>query len=235
MLMSYWEEIAMLLRKLVVVGLVGFVSLAANIATAEDAGVPNSTYVGVDNANLVDPSDAFQNRFALSLNEAAAPRFSNFTSSAPPQAGRNSNYRRYEVEFVARNESGLDVAFAQSAGVGFDRQGDVDRQSRGSELRFGRVDRDRPSSAPTWYFFAASEDEALTWRPGSRNDFGGQGSSFSLQDRVEIGDIQAGITYEQYGVQASLAYVEREVSVRVGRETISQEENFAGFTLTMRH
>mgnify|MGYP000142924356 CR=1 FL=1 len=226
----------MLLRKLVVVGLVGFVSFAANIATAEDAGVAHSTYVGVDNANFVDPSDAFANRFDLSFNEASAARFSSLASSSTPsRAGRSGDYRRYEVEFVARNERGLDVAFAQSAGVGFNRQGDVDRESRGSELRLGRVNRDRPSSEPTWYFFAASEDEALTWRPGTRNDFGGQGSSFSLQDRVEIGDIQAGITYEQYGVQASLAYVEREVSVRVGRETISQDEDFAGFTLTMRH
>ena len=61
----------MLLRKLVVVGLVGFVSFAANIATAEDAGAPNSSFVGVDNANFVDPSAAFANRFDLGFNEAA--------------------------------------------------------------------------------------------------------------------------------------------------------------------
>jgi hypothetical protein len=35
-------------------------------------------------------------------------------------------------------------------------------------------------------------------------------------------------------VQASLAYVEREVNVRTGSQNFSQDERFAGFTLTMR-
>ena len=87
----------------------------------------------------------------------------------------------------------------------------------------------------SWYFFAASEDEALTWRPGVRNDFGGSSSSFALQERVEVGDMQAGISYESNGWEASLAYVEREVSFRSGSRTISQDEDFTGFTLTMRH
>lgn len=96
--------------------------------------------------------------------------------------------------------------------------------------------RDLPSAEPRWYFFAASEDEALVWQPGQRNEFGGSGSSFALQDRVEIGDMQVGITYERYGIQASLAYVEREISVRtVGSQGFKQDENFAGFTLTMRN
>ncbi|MBC7767870.1 MAG: hypothetical protein H7124_03715 [Phycisphaerales bacterium] len=226
----------MLLRRLVVVGLVGFVSLAANIATAEDAGAPHSTFVGVDNAIFVDPSDVFVSRFDLSFSETSEARFSGFTPS-PPSAEENgsSDYRRYEVELFARTSSGLDVSFAQSAGLGFNRQGDIERESRGSELRFGRVRRDETTSEPTWYFFAASEDEALTWRPGTTNDFGGRGASFTVQDRVEIGDMQAGVTYERDGWQASLAYVQREVSVRTGARTVSQDEDFTGVTLTMRH
>lgn len=226
----------MLLRKLVVVGLVGFVSLAANIATAEDAGDPHSTFVGVDNANFVDPSDAFPNRFDVSFGEASETRFISFAPAPSRGASQtSSDYRRYEVELVASAGRGLDVSFAQRAGVGFNRQGDVERQSRGSELRFGRVRSDAPSSEPTWYFFAASEDEALTWRPGVRNEFGGQSSSWTVQDRVEIGDMQAGVTYERDGWQASLAYVQREVSVRTGARTVSQDEDFTGVTLTMRH
>ncbi|MDZ4692743.1 hypothetical protein [Terricaulis sp.] len=226
----------MLLRKLVVVGLVGFVSFAANIATAEDAGAPNSTFVGVDNANFVDPSAAFANRFDVGFSEISSARFSQFTPSPErSRDDRGSDYRRYEVELIARGAGGLDVSFAQSAGLGFNRQGDVERESRGSELRFGRVGQQRQSSEPTWYFFAASEDEALTWRPGARTEFGGPGSSFTVQDRVEIGDLQAGVTYERDGWQASLAYVEREISVRSGARTISQDEDFTGITLTMRH
>lgn len=225
----------MLLRKLVVVGLVGFVSLAANIATAEDAGAPHPSFVGVDNANLVDPNAVFANRFDVGFSEASPARFSQFTPTDQARDARGGDYRHYEVELVARGAGGLDVSFAQRAGLGFNRQGDVDRQSRGSELRFGRVEQQRHSREPTWYFFAASEDEALTWRPGVRSEFGGQGAGFNVQDRVEIGDLQAGVTYERDGWQASLAYVEREVSVRSGARTISEDENFAGFTFTMRN
>ncbi|GIK48890.1 MAG: hypothetical protein KJZ75_18165 [Hyphomonadaceae bacterium] len=225
----------MLLRKLVVVGLVGFVGFAANIATAEDAGAPHSAFVGVDNANLVDPSAAFPDRFSLSFGDAEDARFSSLAAALAVAAdSRDSDYRRYEVELVA-HAAGFDVAFAQRAGLGFNRHGDIERESRGSELRFGRVHRDQPSSEPKWYFFAASEDEALTWRPGVRSEFGGPGAAFAMQDRVEIGDLQVGVTYERRGWQASLAYVEREISVRTGARTVSQDEDFAGFTLTMRH
>jgi hypothetical protein len=97
------------------------------------------------------------------------------------------------------------------------------------------VDADERSDRPTWYVFAASEDEALTWRPGVRNEFGGVSSSFGLQQRVEIGDMQAGITYERNGWQASFAYVEREISARNGSQTVYQDESFTGVTLTLRH
>jgi hypothetical protein len=229
----------MLLRKLVVVGLVGVISFAANIATAEDAVAPSATFVAVDGVSFIDPNQAFADRFDLSISTgAAAPRF---TSLAPSQPGarEDADYRRYEVELIATGAAGFEVAFAQRGGIGFNDQGDIERETRGSELRLGRglrnMPRNQPSATPTWYIFAASDDEALVWRPGMRTEFGGSGSSFALQDRVEIGDIQAGITYEQNGWQASLAYVEREISVRSGSRTFTQDEDFAGFTLTMRH
>jgi hypothetical protein len=229
----------MLLRKLVVVGLVGLVSFAANFATAEDAGAPKSNYVGLDGVNFVDPSDVFSdNRFELSVGEAEAPRFVNLTPSLTREARRDAEYRRAEVAVTARDVSGFDVSFAQRAGVGFNREGDVESRSRASELRLGRrlgSRRDRPSSEPRWYIFAASEDEALTWGPADRTEFGGSRSSFSVQDRVEIGDMQAGITYERDGWQASLAYVQREISVTTGARTYYENEDFAGLTWTMRH
>lgn len=228
----------MLLRKLVVVGLAGVFSFAASIATAEDAVAPGPALAAIDGVSFADPTQAFADRFDLSFAEAPAARFANL-GPAEPDARRRDDYRRYEVELIAAGAAGFDVSFAQRGGVGFNREGDIERESRASELRLGRglrdMPRDRPSATPSWYIFAASEDEALIWRPGARSEFGGSGSSFALQDRVEIGDIQAGITYEQHGWQASLAYVEREISVRTGSRTVTQDEDFAGFTLTMRH
>jgi hypothetical protein len=228
----------MLLRKLVVVGLVGFVSFAANIATAEDAVDQSTTLYAIDGVDLADPSQPISTRFQVSSTDRTSGRFS---SLAPAQAsyGAHRNQRGYALEFVTPGLSGLNVSFAQRGGVGFNEQGDIDRESRASELRLGRgldVERNRPSAEPRWYFFAASEDEALTWRPGSRREFGSTGGpSFALQDRVELGDMQAGITYERYGIQASLAYVEREFTVVSGSQSWSQDENFAGLTITMRN
>jgi hypothetical protein len=229
----------MLLRKLVVVGLAGFFSLAANIATAEDAVGPAATFVGVDDVSFSDPSAAFPNRFQINLGPGDERRFAQLGPSDPSSSRADRDERRYELSVIASAASGIDVAFAQRGGLGFNEQGDIERHSRGSELRLGRglrdMPRDTPSATPKWYIFAASEDEALIWRPGMRTEFGSSGGGFALQDRVEIGDMQAGITYEANGWQTSFAYVEREVSVRTGHETFSEDERFVGVTLTMRH
>ncbi len=230
----------MLLRKLVVVGLAGFFSLAANIATAEDAVGPNASFVGVHDVDFSDPNQPLAgDRFALDIGAGDAPRFGLATQT--PTDSFNPNFRRYEVAVVARATSDIDVAFAQSGAFGFNDDGDLERRSQGSELRLGRrlanlrEQSREPQLEGSWYLFAASEDEALTWRPGGRNEFGGSSSSFALQDRVEIGDMQAGVTYESNGWQASFAYVEREYSIRTGSRRVSGEEAFTGFTLTMRH
>lgn len=231
----------MLLRKLVVVGLVGFVSFAANIATADEAMAPNTSYAALDGVSFVEQPGEFANggRLNLSFSDGAdGPRFTNFSPSsdrAPPDRDAS---RGYEVALIARATDSIDVSFAQRGAMGVNQEGDISRQSRSSELRLGRGlrhGRERPSATPAWYIFAASDDEALTWRPGQRNAFGGSHGGFALQDRVEIGDMQAGVTYEVYGIQASLAYVQREISVRSGSQSFSQDEDFTGVTITMRH
>jgi hypothetical protein len=227
----------MLIRKFVVVGLVGFVSLAATLATAEEAGAPSGVSFAVDGVDFTDPDNPFrEDRFAVNFSASESARFAGLGQT--PRT-RDQQGHAYGVEVVASAPAGFDVAFEQRAGVGFNAQGDLASERRSSELRLGRglrnMRRDQPSATPKWYVFAATEDEALIWQPGTRSEFGGSGSSLALQDRVEIGDIQAGITYESNGLQASLAYVEREVSVRAGGRSMSEDENFAGLTLTMRH
>jgi hypothetical protein len=225
----------MLFRKLVVVGLVGFVSFAANIATAEDAVAPNTSFA-VDGISFSDPDNAFQqDRFSIDVGFGEANRFGNLGQGGAKIA---DNRRDLEVSLIARDVRGFDVAFAERRGYGFNDEGDVTRETRASELRLGNglgVERDQPSQVGRWYVFAASEDEALVWQPGTRSEFGGAGNSFSLQDRVEVGDLQAGITYELNGFQTSLAYVERETYTQVGMQGFSREENFTGVTLTYRH
>jgi hypothetical protein len=231
----------MSLRSLAIVGWMGLASLFVNVATAEDAAAP-TTYA-VNGVSFTDPdADYYASRFRVDVSDQFSSRFRNFSQSNDSSAPNPDALRQVEVALSARAAAGFDVGFAQRAGLTVNDAGDIERHSRSSELRLGRGltnMRRRESTAwdqGSWYLFAASDDEALTWAPGSRNSFGGATSGgWALQDRVEVGDMQAGVTYEAGGLQASLAYVEREVSVRAGARDLTQDESFTGLTITMRH
>ena len=136
----------------------------------------------------------------------------------------------------------LDVGVAQRGDLQSSPEGDINRFGSGREVRIGQRLRNAVRGwgrnlvgqwrtptwdHPTWYFFAAKDDEALAWTPGRSN--GGHSVSYQ-QDRVEIGDRQAGIAVEAAGMQATLSYVERKIRGKYG----SSEEDFAGVTLTWR-
>jgi len=172
--------------------------------------------------------------------EAAGARFANLTApdqASPDQSNADQaaqDTHQIELELHAPGTvTGLDVSIAQRASFGADANGDLNQRGRGSEVRVGHAlglshhNQLRDPNSHRIYAFAASDDQALTWAPGT--------SHVALQDQVQIGDHQAGVTYEHGNVQASLAYVEREVSTTVGRQSFSKNENFAGVTLTMRH
>ncbi|HVZ98817.1 MAG TPA: hypothetical protein VG841_00730 [Caulobacterales bacterium] len=225
----------MLMRSLVIASLAGLASLAVNAAAAQEGPQAIAVY---DGANFDDAASLDGKRWTLSTQASSSEQTLAFAPYAAP-AQRDS--RRYEFEVGARGVAGLlDVSLAQHASIGADASGDISRRGRGAELRLGRgVNMPRQKRAdwrhPILYGFVAADDEAITWRPGVRNAFGDSGSSFALQDRVEIGDRQAGITYERGPLQASLAYVERSVDARSGGRTYSRDERFTGITLTMRH
>lgn len=196
---------------------------------------------GVSGVLLADPAAALEQRqtptVELSARDDNAPRF----SPAHIPIGESPAPQRLELQFSASAEHAglpLDISVAQRASIGAGSDGDLDRTGRGSEVRVGRglvqQENGNGNGGSSVYMFVASDDEALTWRPGQRNEFGGQRSGFALQDRVEIGDLSAGVTYERGNVQASIAYVEREVSTTVGRESFSKDETFTGVTVTMR-
>lgn len=143
-------------------------------------------------------------------------------------AGESPAPATLELE-VAGSSGPLDMSIAQRATIGASDTGQ--RRTSGSELRIGQglVARRQTGEGDTAYMFIASDDEALTWRPG------GAGAALALQDQVQVGDRSAGFAMERGGVQASIAYVEREASTQVGVESFSQQEQFAGVTVTMRH
>lgn len=168
------------------------------------------------------------------LNITARANDARFAPTDPVEAHGGSHPQPVELQITATGAP-VDVSFAHRGLIGSDQ----DRSGHGSEVRIGRglVARDDGSHPrrDSVYAFVASDDQALTWHPGARSEFGGPANSLVLQDTVNVGDNSAGITYEHNGVQASLAYVERTIRSRVGNRGYSQDENFAGVTVTMRH
>lgn len=209
---------------------------SGSIAAAQDAPAPAAAQPAGESveAGQVDFTDhqTVLRRSNVSMRSDVAQRFGPTTASDVQTEGP----RRVEVEFAA-GDGDLDVSFAQRASIG-GADGDINRHGRGSEVRIGRglvqQDNEQNQAGSSTYMFVASDNEALTWQPGQRSEFGGQGPALQLQDRVTVGDMAVGVTYERNGVQASLAYVEREESTTVGTETFSQDESFTGLTVTMR-
>jgi hypothetical protein len=211
-------------------------ALAATLLGASIAGAQEGPPVPVsfhDPVAALGEENAAAPAIDVSSQRNIAPRF----ALTPDAADGAPAPRRLELQVAAGGgNSPVDVSLAQRATVNAD--DDAERRGSGSELRVGRglVERREGSQEPSVYMFVASDDEALTWQPGgNRSEFGGRsGGGLSLEDRVEVGDMSAGVTYERNGVQASLAYVEREESTRVGRENYTQEQAFTGVTVTMR-
>lgn len=210
-------------------------ALAAALLTASIALAQEAPRIDFTDADTV-PAAAQGPTLDLTVREDATARFAVVN---PVRAGEVQGPRRLELQLAAGGGNApIDVSIAQRASIGTDSNGDLNRRGSGQELRVGRGlvrDRDDENSGESSvYMFVASEDEALTWEPGARSEFGGRGSSLALQERVEVGDMSAGVTYERNGVQASLAYVEREQSARVGGRTMSQDQAFTGVTVTVR-
>lgn len=159
---------------------------------------------------------------------------SRFSSTNPTETSGPGARDQVELQLSGSGAGAglpLDVAFAHRGTIDSDESG---RDRRGSEFRVGHnlVQQRDPNAAegPSVYAFVASDNEALTWRPGGHDT----GASLAMQDQVEVGDRSAGITYETHGVQTSLAYVERDIHTRVGGRSYSSDENFAGVTVTLR-
>lgn len=205
----------------------------ASVAAAQEAPAPAPDRHAATEAGQVDFTDTqtVLRRSNVSVRSDVSQRFGPATATQETTQGP----RRVEVEFAA-GDGDLDVSFAQRASLGAGADGNIDHAGRGSEVRIGRglVAQDSDQQGSSTYMFVASDNEALTWQPGQRSEFGSQGPSLQLQDRVQVGDMSVGVTYERNGVQASLAYVEREEATTVGTQTFNQNESFTGLTVTMR-
>jgi hypothetical protein len=152
----------------------------------------------------------------------------------PPQ---NQNIKA-GYTFVADAQStgfGLDLALQPHVTV--DDEGTYRSTRAGAEVRVGQnLDlRGQNARNSSWYLFAGADGEAVVWdvqRAGQTDIASGQ---VTLQDKVTVGDVQAGIAFKSPAGQMSISYIERDYEYRNGAISRSGTEEFAAVALTWRY
>ena len=129
--------------------------------------------------------------------------------------------------FTTKSEKGLDLSLKPRASMSFD-----DGNSSavvgavieiGEDLRKGSELQNN-----TWYFFAGADAEALTYSPNSVSRI--TSGQFHLQDRIIVGDAQAGLGYRIGDADVSLSYMRREATA----EDFTYKEDAAALSFTWK-
>jgi hypothetical protein len=140
----------------------------------------------------------------------------------------------YSRSIIKSLDTTLDIELMPRASLRFD-----DESSSavvGALVRIGddlRDDSDLASN--TWYMFAGADAEAVTYEPNSISRL--TRGQLHLQDRIIVGDAQAGVGYRIGDADVSLGYFRREVT-SFGREvesnSVSFSEDAAALSFTWR-
>ena len=114
----------------------------------------------------------------------------------------------YSKAFRTGGLIGLDLELEPRAAVSFG--DDEDSALVGAIVRIGDDLKSTKVDNNTWYIFAGADAEAMHYSPDSLRRF--TAGDFALQDRVIVGDAQAGIGYRMGDADVSVGYYRREVS-----------------------
>ena len=133
----------------------------------------------------------------------------------------------YSKAFSARSLVGLDLTLTPRASLRYNDNGSSALVGAvveiGENLRKGsELDNN------TWYFFAGADAEALTYSPNSVSRL--TSGQFHLQDRIIVGDAQAGLGYRIGDTDISLSYLRREATA----EDFSFKEDAAALSFTWK-
>lgn len=133
----------------------------------------------------------------------------------------------YAKAFTSRSQKGLDLSLTPRAALRFN-----DESSSavvGAVVEIGEdLRKDSNFDNNTWYFFAGADAEALTYSPNSVGRL--TSGQFHLQDRIIVGDAQAGLGYRIGDADVSLSYLRREATA----EDFSFKEDAAALSFTWK-
>lgn len=139
--------------------------------------------------------------------------------------------------FAAPNDQtglGFDLNLVPS--VSYREEGKFETRRLGAEIRLG-WDFDQRGDlavADSWYIFAGTDNEALVWEAGEYG-LSNVTSAMALRDQVTVGDLQAGVSVQRGNGQLSFSYIRREVHWGDRTGSITENEDFAGVSFTLKH
>lgn len=112
--------------------------------------------------------------------------------------------------FRRRSEKGLDLSLTPRASMRFNDE--LSSTAVGAVIEIGEDLREGSNfKSNTWYFFAGADAEAVTYSPTSVGRI--TAGEFHLQDRIIVGDAQAGLGYRIGDADVSLSYMRREATI----------------------
>lgn len=166
--------------------------------------------------NTVDFSAQVGPKLDLPLEAVGSPVFALDLTSPECATGNNGCYRRDEAlnlgltdTFRRRSKKGLDLSLTPRASMSF--TNDVSVKTVGAVIEIGKDLREGSEfKSNTWYLFAGADAEALTYSPQSVSRI--TAGEFHLQDRIIVGDAQAGLGYRIGDADVSLSYTRREAT-----------------------
>lgn len=173
------------------------------------------------------PSDQSSPLFRLDLGQNICL---DSTQSCQEQALQSMNFD-ISRDFARNGIGNIDLSLTPRAGFSND-----ERSSSalvGALVKIGDNLKTEDNIKPnTWYFFAGADAQAVTFTPGTELDerpfYNGEFSY--LDERIIVGDAQAGVAYRLGDADLSLTYLRRQAKA----ENYKFEENAAALSLTWR-
>jgi len=140
----------------------------------------------------------------------------------------------FSASISSKGKKGLDVELVPSASMRFDEDGRS--ASLGAVVRIGEDLRAGEVNSNTWYVFAGADAEALSYSPDNTARF--NHGQLGVNERVIIGDAQAGIGYRIGAADVSLGYIRREISTlndqSFGTQGFNKTEDAAALSFTWK-
>jgi len=196
--------------------------LALNVAPTTDLDLESPDFVGLSSSLNGATIDVPMERVGSRL-------FNLDVTKSGCLSGEEGCIRRedrldfgYEKSIKTKIDKGLDIELTPRAAVHFDNG--AKSAVVGALVRIGDdLNKDPDLKSNTWYMFAGADAEAVTYSQNNVNRL--TNGEFHLQDRIIVGDAQAGVGYRMGDADVSLGYFRREVT-SFGREVDSDNLTF---------